>query len=323
MAYVNGSAASWGDLLSALVSACTDEGWAWNDGILSKGTAFVKLWVRSPETLSEGEGILLQGGTGQAAAVLTDPSPQMPRLGCPSRLLNQVVWPVDYYVHIHSDPDEVYFVVRYSVDYYLWCAFGVSTLDLPGSGLWLSAISRRLRGPNNAGIRISALGGGGTRGTDDTSDSQTSAGLLWNGNGSGSGGSQSADSQNNAVCTGFDGNLWPWPSANSNSHSLINTIHANVPLSPLLVRSVGWNQQAALLPIQPVLVRAESKVSKVADLAHARYVRVDNLEAGQIIAMGGEQWRVYPFYRRVPGVTSVTNEAHTGAFGMAIRYDGP
>ena len=86
MAYVNGSAASWGDLLSALVSACTDEGWAWNDGILSKGTAFVKLWVRSPETFSEGEGILLQGGTGQDL-VRQDAAPERPNPSVPLRSL--------------------------------------------------------------------------------------------------------------------------------------------------------------------------------------------------------------------------------------------
>lgn len=325
MAYFTGSANSWGDLLNALTSACVSEGWTWADGILSKGDAFIMPWIRSPATSTEGEGILLQGGTGKSGSTLLNPSPQSPRMGCPSRDISQVVWPVEYYIHIHADPDEVYFIARYSVDYFIWCAFGLSSLELPGSGLWVSASGRRLRGPIGPGVRITDLGGGGIQGGDSTSpnSSGTTCALFWNSNGRAGGGSQSAASQNHAVCTGFDGTLWPFPAFNSLTYNLIDSIHANVPLSPLIVHGNAWNQQSALLPIQPTLVRAEAKVSKVADLAHARYVRVDNFEPGQLIALGAEQWRVYPFYRKEAGVTWVDNADHTGAYGMAIRYDGP
>lgn len=131
-----------------------------------------------------------------------------------------------------------------------------------------------------------------------------------------------------AICSGLDGVLWPYPVALDNSFAAINTYHGNVPAAPHLSRSPSaWNQESPLLPIQCTLVRASSKVSLVADIRNARYLRVDNHSPEQIIELGPDRWKIYPFYRKNTsardGSVAPVGTDHTGTFGWAIRYDGP
>jgi len=60
------------------------------------------------------------------------------------------------------------------------------------------------------------------------------------------------------------------------------------------------------------------------DLQNARTLRVDNYDPGQIITLGDDQWRIYPFYRKNAdqrdGTTSSGGD-HSGTMGWAIRYD--
>lgn len=45
MAFYNGQASSYQELLDVLVAGCVEQGWTWTNGILSKGYAFVKPFV--------------------------------------------------------------------------------------------------------------------------------------------------------------------------------------------------------------------------------------------------------------------------------------
>lgn len=327
MAYYNGVANSFNDLLTQLVAACVENDWTWADGILSKGAAFVKPWVESTASGTTGIGLVVQGGTGKSGSTLLTPSPQTPRMGPPSRAVSQPTWPMTYSIHLFTDPDEVFMVARFNVDYFFFVSFGLSSVPgLTKTGLWLSATSRRGRGPTAAGIFVTATGGGGSGFND--SDNVSSAGspgcFLWNNNGTATGGIQETPGQNSAICTGLDGIDWPFPTSNSTSYDAINTFNANIPARPHIERTPNaWNQESPLLPIQVYLVRASAKVSLVADIRNARYVRVDNYTPEQIVTLGADRWKIYPFYRRVAGTTDILGGDHTGGLGWAIRYDGP
>lgn len=327
MAFYSGSANSFNDLLTQLVSACVDNGWTWADGILSKGTAFVKPWVESVQSATTGIGLVVQGGTGKSGSTLLTPSPQTPRMGPPSRAVSQPTWPMAYSIQVFSNPDEVFMVARFNVDYFFFVSFGISSVPgLPKSGLWLSATSRRYRGPTAAGIYSGPVGGGGTSAgdIDNVFQNGSTASFMWSNNGAASGGSSDKVAQNCAICSGLDGIDWPWPSSNNTEFIVPNSFNANVPARPHLERTPNeWNSEAPLLPIQVYLVRASGKVSLVADIRNARYVRVDNYAPEQIVTLGEERWKIYPFYRKVAGVTSLQGVDHTGGFGWAIRYDGP
>ncbi|WP_238707868.1 hypothetical protein, partial [Comamonas testosteroni] len=62
MPYYTGSISSYDELLTAVVNACTANGWAYNSGILSKGNAFFKL---SAVSTGSYRGLNVEGGTGQ------------------------------------------------------------------------------------------------------------------------------------------------------------------------------------------------------------------------------------------------------------------
>jgi len=56
-------------------------------------------------------------------------------------------------------------------------------------------------------------------------------------------------------------------------------------------------------------------------MAHIRYVVIANLQPEDIITLGSDRWRVYPFFRK--GAAFAPAGQDTGYLGMAIRYDGP
>lgn len=320
MAFYNGSANSFDDLRTALFAACVAEGWTLTSDVLSKGAAFVQLTINAADTTSTGIGIILQGGTGYSAGVLVNPSPVTPRLGAPSRDTSLVTWPMEYSIHIFGSPDEVFMVVRYSVDRYLWLAFGLSNVSgLGNTGLWLSAVSRRKRGNSGAAIRISPTtgGSGGTDHPSYTYAASTGA-LFWN-----TEARLDAGSHQDAICAGLDGTLWAYRtssgSTSAGSFQAITAASPHIALSPS-----AWNSEAILLPVQGYVWRASSKCSLVVNVSNARYIRVDNYEPGQIIQLGADKWRIYPFYcKNIAERDGGSPVDHTGTFGWAIRYDGP
>ncbi|HRL94697.1 MAG TPA: hypothetical protein PK873_14185 [Pseudomonas sp.] len=317
MAYYNGSANSFNDLLTALASACVAEGWTWADGILSKGSAFVKLYTNS-------DGILIQGGTGKTGTTLDGASPHTPRLGrIHASLGAQPAWPMAYSIHLGSTPDEVYLIARHNVDYFYWLAFGLSDVPgLLGTGLWLGAVAtlspESYLSGGAGGVYIDADGSG----TDSWQNGLcSSAALFWKTNNI-----APSKSQNTVHCL-LDGVAWADTPTTSGS-AAVGKLQAVVCASPQLTRSPNtWNSEAILIPIQAYLTRASAKMSLVVDVKHARYVRVDNYTPEQIITLGPDKWKVYPFYRKnVANRNGQSGGAmidHTGTFGWAIRYDGP
>lgn len=319
MPHYTGAANSFSDLRSALLSACTDNGWSLDSGILSKGAAFVRPYVSSTMTSTEGPGLIIEGGVGASGGSLTGASECRPRLGRPGAAapFTDVVWPATYHIFVHTDPDEVYVVLNYNVSYHYWLAFGVSDVSgLPGTGLWLAGIYRRQYATSTTtgdGYRLSPTAG-------DSSGSVSRAfvpgGIFWNS-------SKIVGLQYSAetIHTGLDGDTW----AGGPSDQSVGAINAIQAAIPLIGRTPSaWNSDAPLIPIQVHQWRASNKCSLVADLRHARYIRVNNYEPGDLITLGGDVWKVFPFHLKNSDVPDGgTGLAHTGTFGWAIRYDGP
>lgn len=292
MAYYSGSANSMSDVRAALVAACVGEGWAWNSSteMLSKGLVFVRLQVVSGY-------LTLLGRTSADAG----DAPGIVRMGQLGSV--EVAWPVEYSIFIFES--EVYCVVRFSVDFFLWCAFGQSTVQgLPGSGMWVAASVKSL---SNTAADISPTGGA------QSSTTFNCPAIFWRTSGAAS---ANADSW---VHSDLDGQgWWPGPALTTNPTG----IKSSIPLIGLLPNN--WNSEAVLLPIREYKVRASNKLSLTVDLAHARYTRVDNYSPGQIIDIGADRWIIFPFYRKNTDARDGGGLVdHTGTFGWAIRYEGP
>ncbi|WP_236200241.1 hypothetical protein [Pseudomonas pseudonitroreducens] len=320
MAFYTGSTNSFADLRTALFSACVAEGWTLTDDVLSKGAAFVKCTTSSADTGTQGIGLVLQGATGYSSGSLVNPSPVTPRLGTPSRDTTLASWPMEYFIHIFDNPDEVYLVARYNLDYFLWLAFGLSSVaGLSESGLWTTAVSRLKRGPQGPGITIGPVSGGSNGSDNPNYGFSASVGApFWN-----TVTNFDAGSHQDAICSGIDGVRWPYRTLPFSR--AVDSFQAVEPSYPLISRSPSaWNSEAILLPIQGYVFRASNKASLVVDLENARYVRVDNYEPGQIITLGSDRWRIYPFYRKNTAARDGgMGIDHSGTFGWAIRYDGP
>ena len=319
MAYYTGNVNNYDDLLGAIVTACQALGWTWADSILSKGSAFVKLTVStvSQETAgSVGSGILMQGGTGQTGATLINPTSCQPRLGrpCPNAdYFAAVTWPATYHIHIFNNPDEVFVVLNFDTQYHYWLAFGVSDVSgLPGTGQWIAAVSPMQAYSTSWGDGISITPTTGQ--TAGSSSGTVCTGFFW-ADYRGNNANQLADT----IHSNFDGLGWQGYARQGSANSF-NAVAAATP--HIGMTPSAWNQDAPLIPIHGYVWRSEYKCSLAVQIRGARYIRVDNYEPGDIITLGTDKWKVYPFYLKNASVRDGGSRInHTGTFGWALRYD--
>ena len=125
------------------------------------------------------------------------------------------------------------------------------------------------------------------------------------------------------VNSGLDGHGWKFGS----SESIPARIYAAI-TQPLFLNPSAWNSEASLLPIRIVKERPSYKSSLILDCENARHFRIDNMAPGDILTLGSDKWKVFPWYRKNSSVPTSnmappTNYNHTACLGWAIRYEGP
>lgn len=316
MAYYSGQASSYQELQTVLTNACVEQGWTWADGILNKGLAYVKLSVTT-------NGIIIQGGTGKSGSTLINASQITPRMGTIHATLgNKIAFPLSYNIHVFQNPDELFFILK-SNEYYYWLSFGNSNLQTSyGTGMWLSACALRdlevYTGGSSGGVLIDASGSG----LDSYNGGiASSTALFWKTN------NITAEKSQDTINCSIHGGQWVGSPtlASYNAYDRIlspTTLHPLLSLLPSKILS-----DSILMPIQAYVVTNSSKLVMVADLKNARYVRIDNFEPDQILQIGTDKWKIYPFYRK--NISKKDGQVvggmidHSGTFGWAIRYDGP
>lgn len=363
MPYYTGTANDWAALLSALRSACTSNGWTLSGDVLHKGNAHVKVWVAPwseihailglPSLyLGTIQSLYIRAGTGiDGGNDLVDPSMYIGRIGGQSSNVADAnfdaipfTFPVEYQVHVHTDPDEVFLVVKHDVDHYQHMSFGHNPLaeSTGGSGGWAAATMA----PQVFDFVSGAVGQPGFvvgpqyLGTQNYNNGaaviQAPGAPCFLGN------YQQSSSVNNWSLTNMDQR-----NLGSNNRPRTHTIHhgidepggrwsggeyyqANVSVTAHPKFARGPNQvdgsTALIRPIATIL-RPDYKVSTVAQFEHYRLMRIDHYPAESVVELGSDQWKVYPFMRRSPDGSLPTGNAtnkvtHSGYLGWAVRYDG-
>lgn len=295
MAYYSGSAVDMAAVRTALVTACTGEGWSWNAGteMLSKDGVFVRLQIVSGYLELLGR---TAAGSGDA--------PNVVRMG--TLRVTPVTFPLSYDVFVFET--EVYMVINYSVDYYQFCGFGKSAvLGLPGTGNWVMATLSHTDAAQGIDITPAAGGASGLNRVAPAPFWATSAGNA----------SYRAH-RNYWIHSDIDGQGW-WLAQTQDGAPV--GVSGAAPLMAMLPNS--WNSEAVLLPIRGWKVRASSKNSLTAELLNARWTRNDNYEPGQIIDIGPDRWKVFPCYRKDPANRNGgAGQDHSGTLAWAIRYEG-
>ena len=312
MAYYSGQASSYQELLNVLVAACQDQGWIWSAPVLSNNGCYLKVEVANVGAYSNSQQVIrLVAGNGATGATLQDTAQVGHALGTTIQNTNYgISFPVEYALHIHAQPNEVYLIVKYNINYFQWLAFGNSTSADNSLRNWAGGsfgvpVSGGYEYPHTRWpfVVIFPTGGGG--GNQDG----PCAAPFWN--------------------TDFPSYLTPknYTSTIHNGSEWIHTATAVKSLAPLIDRNISsFFQEAALLPILPTYTVASNKTIVIAQIAHARYLRIDNYEPGQILTLGNERWKIYPFYKKDSTNRNGGNYYggdDTGTFGWAIRYDGP
>lgn len=298
MAFVTGSVNNFDDLLTAIRNACTANGWTLSGTVLWKGGAYVNAVVN-------GNSIEFLGGTGKDGShVLTD------AMGGKVRLLsiaNMAVWtfPVTYEVHIFTAPDEVYVVVNHDTTKFQHVFWGVSNIpDVGGTGLWITATCGSGTGLSGYGVHATSPGASGAQAAGGNACGFPAFCM------------ESTDSvrRNTWINADVDGAGWK------------SMPYGWTTLYPLLrMQPNVWNSETVLLPLPVVRARSSgSKVSMVANPPNLRLCRIDNHDAFDIITLGPDQWRLYPWRQKnTVHPNGLANADHSGTLGFAVRYTGP
>lgn len=285
MAFITGSAASISDLLTAIRNACTSNGWTLAGNVLSKGTCYQRLQVSGSQLdLISGTGI---DGSNNLLGAADD---QSCRLGF-SNSSATFAYPVDYFIHINTSPDEIYTVVRYSGSWYQFLAWGQSSHPgLSGTGNWYT-------GSQNATFAGSNTVGNSVYNSGLIVENFGAAGMF-------QGRQYAGNRQNGAVDHKLDSVTWKVEGAWRDWYS------------PFILSPNAFNSRSILIPIRVYAPRTSGFVSVVLECAHSRFVNAANLSAEQIITLGSDKWKIYPWWSKNPPL-AIANCAH------AFRYDGP
>lgn len=308
MAFVEGVANSYADLLTAIETAMLANGWTKSGTVLHADGCFVEL-------AAVGTTLTLRGGAGlTGSSALQDPGPSVVRIGNAGPIM-QMVFPAVYHVALHASPREVYLHVNYDVDRWQWMAFGKSPVTVPNSGVWYAA---SFGDQSVSYLSITPDAGGSGYGSGDCA-----AGLFW-------GGGAGIGNRAGFLHSGVDGVDWCWPDYSARSPTN-NCAYISTALRWLMDRQPNSINGAAIaLPAQVWQARTGNTISLVGDFAHCRVMRVDNYAPAQVMEYGADRWRVYPFFRKSTVARDggsfaapTAANAHTGTMGMAVRYDGP
>lgn len=333
-ASTSGSAASFADVQTAIINFLVTHGWtdqsanAAGTRILSKGGLFV--WIGNtavslsfyPGTGRDGSGNL----TGRPSNVLGSGNWDGVKMESPAPA--PIVFPINYEIIWHDDPqEEVYVVISYGGDKYQHAHWGKTDIaGVGGTGMWMSGSVRtdvNLNGDTNYGKMFLQ-----TQNYDNgnsyfivTPYSGFSGGYFSEGTGY----SYMASFLNHNLETvnGAGGywNQWGYPQT-----SYVGGLRQGQDASTAIVNAAlpsSFNEAEVLMPVTTYVNRSSSLITLGVSLRHCRRLRIDNVAPGQIITYGGDQWKCFPLYAKNvaqrDGVGWSTGANHSGTFGIAIR----
>lgn len=307
MAFYSGNYSTFASLKTSVEAALVAEGWTLSSDILSKGDLFLKLTATTAQ-------LLLQAGTGASGGALTGAAPNGVKLFSPNNV--PISFPANYDLHIFDDPDEVYLVTNFNADRYQQLSWGKSAVDqVGGSGMWFTGAYREGALVTNVltpRITASASHIGFTR---SAGSDGFGAGLFF-------GDYNASRDECSYVHTDLDTTAWRGLFTGDG-----NLVSSGGPVAALLqALPSAFNQSTVLLPVLACRRRLSSGLTVVVDAVNARLCRNDNHLAGEVVPYGGDQWKVYPFYRKnleVRNGVFAAGADHSGTFAYAIRYTGP
>lgn len=296
MAYFEGQANGFSQLRDNVVSHLLSSGWTQVGDYLVKGRGAFKFIVNT-KYLAMNAGVY--NGTSIVDAYTGD-----------AKIFNAssvMIFPINYRLYVNVNPDEVYLVVNYNIEYYQQMSFGITYQTDPMGCPWYTASCR-----SNPANRVNLYFGIGY-GYFVNSDYSMSGGLFISDNGL-----YQSSSYVYAKINGIDKWVrqsdWYYPS----SIGLVSGLLQSIP------NQVG--QAVTLLPIYAATRVDGGGIVMTCKPVHARLTRNDYILSGESVSFGHDTWDVYPFLRRntevrngVSSASSYGGADHTGTIAYAVR----
>lgn len=304
MAYYSGQASSLSELISEIVRCCEAEGYIYSNSILLKDNIHIFFEVTDIGINKNSQNVIrLVAGAGSNSSGLISPSPLGFCIGDATNTYGSnshgmKKFPVEYNLHIFGN--EAYFICKYDVDKFHWLAWGEGFI----SGSFGAPSTGKNAGMHSRWPMVSIdTWRGGYGGNQDS----PSCAFFWNTNYH-----TSTWVKNYAGCI-YDGSKW------------LKDVNAIQCLTPLMARQpASALGGSCFLPIQITQQVASNKTQILKSIEHSRFLRIDEYEPEQVISLGSDHWKIYPFYRKNSAQRNGGEDIdHTGTFGWAIRYDGP
>ena len=322
MAYQTGVVNNLVDIQTAIRLFLVANGWTWSGGgggpVLHKDQIFVKFITPTADTVMFVGTTALSGGSDTPRQVGMG---RMVYSGI-GNVPALITFPATYWAFLNDD--EFYFILNYDTTRYQFVTWGKSTLDVGAgaTGMFIAGTVNELLtfGGNtniSAGITISANGGGVS-----SFHSRRSAAPFWDSSQNANSTSMSSytDLTASFVHSNLGGASWRLGVQPSNDATRWDYPGNGYAGNLQSVLPNAWNGESPFLPLRAYRLVAETKISLVLDLRHARQCRIDNFSDNEIVTIGTDEWQVFPFHRRnVVARNGGSSIDHTGTFGWAIR----
>ena len=325
----------------------TNCGYAVTSGVVSKGDVHVKLTEISGNVSAE-------AGTGSSAGTITNPTST--KFIRDSLTINSGTitisgnYPATYYFMYSSTPDQFTCVVTYGDGFCQHLSFGqAERFGTWGTGVFCSGNAEDYHFGSSAGDstnytmlhrdgsvycesnsgsvdadRRSGVGYGffathNTRSTTSTNYDVTKV------NGASS---MHCDAHTDGVNVSNWLGTWGMYGSPSYTNARGGQLYVYPPLTYVLNNGQNsWNNQSPLIALNIYVDTAG--IELIGTFPHARFINVNNLDVGEVITVGSDQWIVFPWFKNggstefssTGTVSTATHAEYTSYFGWAVRYE--
>jgi hypothetical protein len=336
MPYITGVINSFSDLRAQIVGLLTSYGWEEEGSIVKKNDIYAKLTTGFGTTYGA-EYIDLQAGRySDGAGNLVD-TPTHPNGGAFSnnsgRMSEEVMagfqeytlaWPAVFHLHLMTSPvDEFWCFIQYNGNYCQHMGFGnlIKAANYEGGQFYHAIFNRR-----ETNLAAGTSGGYGFRQIRiqfaTTNYTGTMNGIIP------FGGTSCFNSQGQYTGLGIHAEVGDvsWFSGcdiSSYAPSTKRMVTHEHLYEQYNVSDNGPDSKVQTIPIRIYGLVRSGNYQKLGECYGLRYTRVGGVDFGEVFSDGTDTWKYYPvFFKDESDIDPDEGDAHSGTYGLAVRYDG-